>query len=75
MSLKNQKNNLKKQNYHVKIDSSLKNGSLTYGEVLIKGESKKEIIFSTYICHPSLANDNLSGPVLATYLAMYLQKN
>ena len=70
----NQKNNLKKQNYHVKIDSSLKNGSLTYGEVLIKGESKKEIIFSTYICHPSLANDNLSGPVLATYLAMYLQK-
>ena len=70
----NQKNNLKKQNYYVKIDSSLKNGSLTYGEVLIKGESKKEIIFSTYICHPSLANDNLSGPVLATYLAMYLQK-
>ncbi len=70
----NQKNNLKNQNYHVKIDSSFSNGSLSYGEVLIKGKSKKEIIFSTYICHPSLANDNLSGPVLATYLAMHLQK-
>lgn len=71
----NQKKKLKNQNYYVKIDSTLNNdGSLTYGEVLVKGESKKEIVFSTYICHPSLANDNLSGPVLGTYLAMYLQK-
>ena len=70
----NEKCKLKDQNYYVEIDSNFKKGSLTYGEVLIKGKSKKEIVFSTYVCHPSLANDNLSGPVLATFLAEYLQK-
>jgi|TARA_B110000495_G_scaffold203808_1_gene229671 aminopeptidase-like protein len=50
--------------YHVKIDSTLKPGKLTFGEYVIEGDSGKEFIFSTYCCHPSLANDNLSGLVL-----------
>lgn len=66
---------LKKGDYEVFIDSDLFDGSLTYAELLIKGKSKKEIFFSTYICHPSLANDNLSGPSLATFLAKYIKQN
>ena len=50
--------------YHVNIKSSLKPGNLTYGEYFIKGNTDKEILCSTYCCHPSLGNDNLSGPVL-----------
>ena len=41
------------------IDSSFKNGFMNYGEIIIPGKSKKEILISTYICHPSMANDNL----------------
>ena len=52
-------------------------GSLTIGELLIQGESKQEILISTYICHPSLANDNLSGSVMTAFLAreLFKQKN
>ena len=57
------------ETYEVFIDSELKAGSLIYGELLIEGKSKKEILISTYICHPSLANDNLSGPVMTALLA------
>ena len=45
---------------------------MNYGQILIPGRSKKEILISTYICHPNLANDNLSGVVLTTILAYYL---
>jgi aminopeptidase-like protein len=59
--------------YHVKIDSDFIDGSLTYGEVLIPGESTDEIFFTTYVCHPSLANNELSGPVVAAALANHVQ--
>jgi len=65
---------LEDEEYFVNIISEHKNGHLTYGEFLIKGDSKKEILISTYVCHPSLCNDNLSGPVLAVFLAKYLSK-
>lgn len=59
--------------YHVVIKSSLnKNGSITYGELIINGSSKEEILISTYICHPSMANDNLSGVAVATETAKYI---
>ena len=60
--------------YHVKIDSSFKKGKMHYGEIFIKGKSKLEIVFTTYICHPSMANNELSGPVLLTYLAHFIKK-
>jgi len=58
--------------YRVYIDSELKNGSLTYGELIIPGNSSKEIFISTYVCHPSMANNELSGPVVATMLAKWI---
>ncbi len=60
--------------YEVVIDSSLEDGSLTYGEYLISGETPDEVLISTHACHPSLCNDNLSGVVVCTFLAKYLGK-
>ncbi len=59
-------------NYKVFINSSLKKGYLNYGELLIKGKTSKEILFSTYICHPSMGNNEVSGPVLLIALSKYL---
>ena len=64
---------LKKGKYHVFIDSELKDGSLSYGEIIIPGKSEKEIFLSANICHPSLANNELSGPVVATFLTKWIQ--
>ena len=58
--------------YEVVIDSTLEPGSLTYGECVLPGRSRDEIIISSHICHPSLANDNLSGVAVATFLAKAL---
>jgi len=55
--------------YEVFIDSTLEDGSLTYGEYFLPGESEQEVLFSTHICHPSLCNDNLSGIAVMTWLA------
>ncbi len=58
--------------YEVFIDSTLEAGHLTYGEYFIPGETEEEVLFSTHICHPSLANDNLSGIGVTTFLAALL---
>lgn len=68
----NQKNSLKEDTYHCVIDSDLKNGSLTYGEVILLGETAKEVLLSTYLCHPSMANNEVSGPVVAIELVKWL---
>lgn len=63
------------QKYEVKIDSNFnETGSMSIGELKIKGKSKKEILFSTYICHPSMANNELSGMLVCAFLARELQK-
>jgi aminopeptidase-like protein len=58
--------------YEVCIDSSLAEGNLTYGECYLPGRSKEEVLISCHACHPSLANDNLSGLTIATFLARFL---
>lgn len=58
--------------YEVYIDSSFKEGSLSLGELLIKGKSQKEYLLSCYICHPSMANDSLSGVLTTAFLAKEL---
>ncbi len=64
--------NLEDGNYQVVIDSEQFDGVLNYGEINIKGNSKKEIFISTYICHPSMANNELSGPTVVTFLTKWL---
>ena len=59
--------------YRVLIDSDLAPGHLSYGELLIPGGSEDTVLFSCHICHPSLANDNLSGIAVATMLARHIQ--
>jgi aminopeptidase-like protein len=58
--------------YEVCIDSTLEPGHLTFGECLLKGASDQEVLVSAHACHPSLANDNLSGVVVAAFLARQL---
>jgi len=55
--------------YDVCIDSSLQEGSLSYGELVLPGSSEDEILISTHVCHPSLADDNLSGIAVSVFLA------
>lgn len=68
----NQFKELKQGTYEVSIDSKLKDGHLTYGEFIIKGECPEEVLISCHICHPSLCNDNLSGIAVVTFLAKLL---
>lgn len=67
-----QKQSLTEDQYHVVIYSELKEGSLTLGDLVINGETDEEIMFSTYLCHPSMANNELSGPVVWRALIDYV---
>ncbi len=58
--------------YKVHIDSQLFQGSLTYSDAILEGNSQKEILFSSYLCHPSMANNELSGPVVLSELYTYI---
>jgi len=71
----NQLNKLKNEKYKVKIDSELnEKGFMTYGEAVLKGKSSKEILLSTYICHPSMANNELSGPLVTSFIYKILKE-
>jgi aminopeptidase-like protein len=60
--------------YRVVIDATLADGNLSYGECVVEGDSDEEILVSCHCCHPSLANDNLSGMAVATFLAKQAQR-
>lgn len=70
----NQLLGLEEGEYEVLIDSTLADGSLTYGELFLPGETAQEILISCHVCHPSLCNDNLSGLAVCTFLAEELAK-
>lgn len=63
---------LEEGNYHMYIDSEMIDGTLDYAEVILPGETDEEIFFSTYFCHPSMANNECSGPVLSAELVRYV---
>ena len=67
-----QKQQMTDEAYEVMIDSTLEDGSLTYGELIVPGETDDEVFFSTYLCHPSMANNELSGPCLMAALIRYV---
>lgn len=69
---KNQRDSLPEGKYHMYIDSELFDGELTYGEIILSGKSEKEVLLSTYICHPSMANNELSGPAVTMALVQWL---
>ena len=64
----------KRKNFYVHIDTSKKKGFLNYGEIEKKGITKNIILFSSYICHPNLANNEISGPSLNIYFSNFIQK-
>ncbi len=68
----NLRDSLKDGEYEVVIDSKLFSGNLNYGEIILPGKSNEEVLLSTYICHPSMANNELSGPTVTTYLVKWL---
>ena len=69
----NEKKKLNKKKYKVFINSKFKKGTLDLSHALFTGKSKKEIFFSSYLCHPSMANNELSGPTVLTELAKFIK--
>ena len=70
-----EKKSLPKGKYKVFIDSKLANGKLDLSHAVISGSSSTEIFFSSYVCHPSMANNEISGPVLVSALIDYVKSN
>lgn len=64
----------KNKKYEVHIESDLSEGHMTYGDLLLKGESEREVLFTTYICHPSMANNELSGVLVTAFLYKLLSQ-
>ena len=71
----NQKKKLPSGKYKIFIDSNFKKGHMEMAQLTLKGKSKKEIFFSSYVCHPSMANNELSGPVVVNALVQYIKEN
>lgn len=65
---------LPEDEYEVSIEASLKDGYLSYGELVLPGQTTDEILVSCHVCHPSLANDNLSGVAVGCFLASHLSR-
>jgi aminopeptidase-like protein len=63
---------LKPGSYRAVIEATLTPGALTYGEIILPGASAREVLISTYVCHPSMANNELSGPCVSIHLAAWL---
>ncbi len=61
-------------NYHLYIDSAFYDGSMTWGEIVLPGQTEEEICFSTNICHPGMGNNEVSGPCVLTFLAKRLMQ-
>ena len=70
---KEQFDKLEEGKYYVHIDTKLYDGFLNYAELKVKGKCEQEIFLSTYVCHPSMANNELSGPSVLTYLAKWIE--
>jgi aminopeptidase-like protein len=70
----NERQKLREGTYRVFIDSTLEPGNLTYAELLLPGSNQDEVLISTYVCHPSMANNELSGPVVCLQLAKGLSE-
>jgi len=70
----NQRKTLTDPSYVVEIDTQLHDGVLDFADLYIPGETEEEIFFSSYICHPSMANNELSGPLVTAFLARELQQ-
>lgn len=68
----NMKNSLPEGKYHMYIDSELFDGVLNYAKIVIPGETDEEVFFSTYFCHPSMANNECSGPALSGEIVKYV---
>jgi aminopeptidase-like protein len=68
-----QRTKLQEGTYHVVVDSKLEPGELNYGELVIPGKTDQEVFLSTYVCHPSMGNNELSGPTVTAAVAQFIQ--